>query len=656
MTRRILCVTLIFSFLLVVAFSLCAALTFATEYYVDSLSGADASDGRSPATAWRTLARVNEAELDPGDVVRFRAGRVWRGSLRARSGAPGASVRYERYGEGAPPRVMSSADLSASSLWSRVGSEPIWSTPADSYVELAASESVSSELSTFGRGSWFVYCEESARARCESRRFEELDGASGYSVFCDNSSDKPTHLQLTTQGFPVRANRYVALRLRMRASTSITLDTSVPKLMKTSKPWTSYGATLTAPTALDSEWREYDLIFQTKETAEDGRITFFLGSKLPAGTRLDFVVESAREVKWRSLGLGADVGNLVLTDREVVARAANDAVKEFAPTYDKRERAGFKKWTRDELRQEGDFWYDTESHRVYLYCTENPGDRYGSIEAPLRDSCCVCVGNDIVIDGLAFTHTGAHGISIREGERVVIRNCVFDWIGGGDLYGGGGSGRRVRFGNGVEFWDGSVDCLVERCRFSRIYDVATTTQGPNVDVSRNLVIRDNVMFRCEQAFEIWFNSPETVVEGLVFERNLCVDCGYEWSHEQRPNKIATPILGYQLEAKTVDITICNNVFCDTAQYFIKCWHNRIGEYKVDHNVYWTRRDPASSSSRTFFAFNAMRDKRELTYDEYRSTTGHDAHSRWLEPKFKDVDKDEFELLNREELDAGPKLD
>ena len=52
----------------------------------------------------------------------------------------------------------------------------------------------------------------------------------------------------------------------------------------------------------------------------------------------------------------------------------------------------------------------------------------------------------------------------------------------------------------------------------------------------------------------------------------------------------------------------------------------------------------------------MRDKRELTYDEYRAETGQDARSRWLEPKFRDADKDDFELLNRAELGAGPALD
>ena len=43
-------------------------LTGAT-YYVDSTNGNDARDGRSPQTAWRTMARVNSATFAAGDVV-----------------------------------------------------------------------------------------------------------------------------------------------------------------------------------------------------------------------------------------------------------------------------------------------------------------------------------------------------------------------------------------------------------------------------------------------------------------------------------------------------------------------------------------------------------------------------------------------------------
>ena len=637
--------SLLKSTLLCVAFGLILSFvgtSRAAEYYVDSLSGDDANAGTTPKTAWKSLDRVNAAALEPGDSVLFRRDRVWRGTLQTKSGEEGRPVRYGAYGEGAKPRILSSADLSDPALWTRVGDD-LWATPENRFRD---AEKQSPETASFAAGDWFVYTEEDAKGEC--RR-----GAEGWRVSCEASGAHGSYFQLTTQGFSVRKDRYVALRLRARSSKPFTIPANAPALIMRGAPWSSYGETFSPDLEIGTEWREYDVVFHTSADAEDGRVTFFLGGAIPDGATFDFVVEGARELTSTVADLGKDVGNLVFTEPGAVEPSDDPATKRFAPTYDRREYPGFKKWTLEDIQENGDFWYDIATRRVFLKLDANPGEKYASIEAVLRPHCCVIVGNDVVVENLALTHTGAHGISIREGERVVIRDCDFDWIGGGDLNGGGGAGKRVRFGNGVEFWDGSVDCLVERCKFSRVYDTATTTQGPGKDVSRNLVIRDCVMWRCEQAFEIWFSNEETILEGCVFERNLCVDCGRDWSHVQRPNKIATPILGYGLTCAKVDVTIRENVFCDSSEYFIKFWHDRVGEYHIDDNVYWVWKDREHFQGDKYFGFDASQGKPLLTWDEYRRETGQDAHSRWLEPKFRDYDKDDFELLNRDELGAGP---
>ena len=45
-----------------------------TDYHV-SPSGDDAASGTTPATAWRTIGRVNAATFGPGDRVLFEGGR-----------------------------------------------------------------------------------------------------------------------------------------------------------------------------------------------------------------------------------------------------------------------------------------------------------------------------------------------------------------------------------------------------------------------------------------------------------------------------------------------------------------------------------------------------------------------------------------------------
>jgi hypothetical protein len=67
----------------VAAFALLSAAprpAHATRYYVRE-SGSDAADGRSSATAWRTIARANAADLEPGDRLMFEGGGRFAGRL-----------------------------------------------------------------------------------------------------------------------------------------------------------------------------------------------------------------------------------------------------------------------------------------------------------------------------------------------------------------------------------------------------------------------------------------------------------------------------------------------------------------------------------------------------------------------------------------------
>ncbi len=645
---------------LLVAFAallFCGGQTNATDYYVDSLNGDDSALGTNPGSAWNSIARVNRAALKPGDSVKFRRGRVWRGSLRCQSGEKKLPIVYSDYGaadEINMPRIINSVDLTGQEKWTLVAEQPkIWATRMVEREDLGVTKVARSFAHD---GVWGVYAEGDADADCVKKSYPELGGVNGFSLVCKKSGSSPNFLQFTNQGFPIRAGSCVELRFKARASVPFNIDANVNLMMK-SRPWSQYGQTVEFPGEVSNEWREYHVLFRTTETAEDARITFFLGGCVPNGCVFDFVPLDAHEFKEISLGLNSDVGNIVLTEYgDSSERIDDNAQYRFAKTYEQREYAGNKRWALEEMKEPNDFWYDEKNRRVYFVSEENPGTLFQGIEAALRENTCVCSCNDVVIENICFSHTAAHGISLPTAKRVVVRDCVFDWIGGGDLYAQGGKGKRVRYGNGVEFWDGLEDCLVERCRFSRVYDVAVTTQGPLQDVARNLVVRDCVIFRCEQAFEIWFTNAETIVEGLVFERNLCVDCGRGWSHRQRPNKIATPILGYGLNAKKVDVTIRKNIFCDSAQFFIKVWHNRIMDYKVDDNVYWSYPERLHESDNKYFCYNAASGKSPVTFEDFKKETGHDEHSRWMEPLFKDYERDNFTLLNPSELDAGPNME
>ena len=89
------------------------ALEVSGQTYYVSNDGDDAADGRTPETAWRTLARAGAAALRPGDGVRFRRGDLFRGQLIARPG-----VGYGAYGAGDKPRLYAwDFDLADPELW-----------------------------------------------------------------------------------------------------------------------------------------------------------------------------------------------------------------------------------------------------------------------------------------------------------------------------------------------------------------------------------------------------------------------------------------------------------------------------------------------------------------------------------------------------------
>ncbi len=85
------------------AFSLAVAHpAAATNCYV-SFSGSDTNAGTSPASAWRSIARVNRATVLPGDGIFFDGGFIYSGSLlfdEPRGGTAANPVTVSSYGIG----------------------------------------------------------------------------------------------------------------------------------------------------------------------------------------------------------------------------------------------------------------------------------------------------------------------------------------------------------------------------------------------------------------------------------------------------------------------------------------------------------------------------------------------------------------------------
>ncbi|MGW0804509.1 NosD domain-containing protein [Nonomuraea sp. NPDC002799] len=105
---RLLCVAVVASLLPVVPAAAEAAA--GTAYYLDAVSGDDAASGRSAARAWKSLDKLNAAELGPGDTVNIKRGGNFTGSLTlSASGTRARPIVVQPYGTGTYAKI-SAAD------------------------------------------------------------------------------------------------------------------------------------------------------------------------------------------------------------------------------------------------------------------------------------------------------------------------------------------------------------------------------------------------------------------------------------------------------------------------------------------------------------------------------------------------------------------
>ncbi len=95
------------TFLILLAFLLASlASLHAASYHLDAEGGSDDGDGLSPATAWRSVAKVNAFTFQPGDSLLLKAGSAWTGQLHPLgSGTAGHRIILDRYGEGPKPAI-----------------------------------------------------------------------------------------------------------------------------------------------------------------------------------------------------------------------------------------------------------------------------------------------------------------------------------------------------------------------------------------------------------------------------------------------------------------------------------------------------------------------------------------------------------------------
>ena len=111
-------------------------LTAQNTYYI-SPRGDDTHDGRTPGSAWRTLAKCGAQQYQPGDQVLLERGGRWQERLPlSASGAAGSPILYSAYGaQGDDPVIDLGGALpgwSTAGNWHSEGSN-VWSYTATDF-------------------------------------------------------------------------------------------------------------------------------------------------------------------------------------------------------------------------------------------------------------------------------------------------------------------------------------------------------------------------------------------------------------------------------------------------------------------------------------------------------------------------------------------
>lgn len=570
-------------------------------FHVDSENGQDQNTGVTSNTAWRSLDRVNGAELKPGDTVRFRCGGVWRGSLTPVSGDEEGPVTYASYGKGPKPAILGSRPRDGVGDWVEID-ENVWATLPLEFRQ--------DELVLDLRGSkWGRHQEAGADVAVA----EELAPQGRITTFtCKNSGQATNHVQVSGPRVAVKKGACLQMTFRARSSKPFRLRNVL--IRQSGAPWTAFATAHAMDREIGAEWEEFKMAFDVAESAEAGGIVMYLGGILPTGAVFDFQPQSLH-LATASIAdpLAVDVGNIIFDHGKV---------------------CGWKKWSVAELEKPYDYYYDGSSWRVFLRLEANPATLHQSIECAMKRHV-INQGNahHVIYDGLAVKYGAAHGFGGGNTHDLVIRNCDLSYIGGGHQLTRPG-GRPVRYGNAIEFWGAARDNLVENCRIWEVYDAALTNQGSDPSSKQvNITYRDNLIWNAEYSFEYWNHPEAAITRNIRFVNNTCINAGTVWSHAQRPDRNGSHLMFYSNTADTSGIEIKYNVFYNATE-----WGSRYSSGwktlpEMDYNV-WYSRDGVTVN---WFG------EKIGPFDEYQKTTGLDGHSRFADPRFVDSAGGDYRL-------------
>jgi hypothetical protein len=590
-------------------------------YYVDATSGNDSDDGRTDANAWQTVAKVNAASLPAGCTVLFKKGETWREQLVPQSGTDGLPITYGAYGSGNKPKFLGSVTRSATGEWTDEGSN-IWRTGD---LTVTGSELLPNPSLDTNADDWYAYFFTGGGAAGSSTRdtttFDSTPAS--FRVDCTTNGSSTSAIQVYTAPFSITSGTSYKMTFAAKSTSAFTLHNI--NILKNSSPYTQYQDAITKTNFdITTSFQTFTVYFRASSTATDARVDWYMGGLLPDGESFHIDTVSVKAVT--ETPLFYDVGNIIM-----------DTETAF----------GSKVWNEGDLNVQDEFWYDEDTWHLKMYSTQNPATEHTGLELALKQNGIQITSNDyIILQDLDLRYWAAHAIQASTGaSNITVKDCDISYIGGADQYGGANT---VRYGNGIEWWQGCSDMLVERCLISQCYDSGVTSQGLNDGyTAERQIFRNNVIKDCENAFEFWHRAGATTVDDITFDNNTCIRGGGAWSHSQRPDVRGLAIDIHLNTATTTNVKFRNNILYEGTEGLVR-WNNSddVNDVALDYNCFYQ-----SSGDIVIVRNGASYEMADFA--DYQNDESQDANSVATDPLMTDPDNDDFSLQGESPcLNAG----
>lgn len=228
----------------------------AATYYVDATAGLDTHDGLSEATPWKSLLRVNDAYLAPGDAVLFKCGEQWSGQLKVNSsGTEAAPIRFGSYGScnaGNKPLIDGGMNLSG---WTAQGGD-VYKASTYALRLMPVNPVVNPDFesgATTAPAGWQKWSEQGTAV------MEQLASCAGGAGGCLRYVAAPaggSTLHTNGYGMTMASGADYQLRFQARSTTGGANLTVTPRM--NASPWTA--ASSAASFSLGTSWKSYSAL------------------------------------------------------------------------------------------------------------------------------------------------------------------------------------------------------------------------------------------------------------------------------------------------------------------------------------------------------------------------------------------------------------